>query len=163
MATVAAPPLNHHVLDFLGYREFERGLSRNTLEAYLSHLLQFGAYLERQEVDVLELPAGIMDVEGEEPEKPARRELEEELGLSADTWSHAITFYSSSGFTNEQVHIYCATGLERVGEADADGHERIEVVTWPIDEIDELIDENADAKTLVGLLWLRRRMGERLP
>ncbi len=113
--------------------------------------------------DVLELPAGIMDVEGEEPEETARRELEEELGLSADSWTHAITFYSSSGFTNEQVHVFLATGLERVGEGDADGEERIEAVTWPIDEIDELIEENADAKTLVGLLWLRRRMDERLP
>src|SRR5436305_14342383 len=37
----------HHVLDFLAYLEFERGLSRNTLEAYRSDLLQFGAFLER--------------------------------------------------------------------------------------------------------------------
>lgn len=44
----------HHVLDFLAYLEFERGLSRNTLEAYRSDLLQFGIYLQAHEVDVLE-------------------------------------------------------------------------------------------------------------
>jgi integrase/recombinase XerD len=43
----------HHVLDFVAYLEFERGLSRNTLEAYRSDLLQFGAFLDRRGVDVL--------------------------------------------------------------------------------------------------------------
>src|ERR671929_1457970 len=49
MAIVTPPPearsFEHLVLDFLAYLEFERGLSRNTLEAYRSDLLQFGAYL----------------------------------------------------------------------------------------------------------------------
>ena len=63
MATVATRPLEPatadpsgirgRMLDFLGYLEFERGLSRNTLEAYRSDLLQLGAYLEREGVDVL--------------------------------------------------------------------------------------------------------------
>jgi integrase/recombinase XerD len=58
MATVAAGPtqrpFEHHVLDFLAYLEFERGLSRNTLEAYRSDLLQLGAHLHRTGVDALE-------------------------------------------------------------------------------------------------------------
>jgi integrase/recombinase XerD len=54
MATVATRPFEHHVLDFLGYLEFERGLSRNTLEAYRSDLLQLGGYLERAGIDVLD-------------------------------------------------------------------------------------------------------------
>jgi integrase/recombinase XerD len=54
MATVAVRPFEHHVLDFLGYLEFERGLSRNTLEAYRSDLLQLGTYLEREGVDALD-------------------------------------------------------------------------------------------------------------
>jgi integrase/recombinase XerD len=55
MAVTTAEPrtFEHHVLDFLAYLEFERGLSRNTLEAYRSDLLQFGAYLGRQGTDVL--------------------------------------------------------------------------------------------------------------
>ncbi len=43
----------HHVLDFLAYLELERGLSRNTLEAYRTDLLQYGAFLERRGADVL--------------------------------------------------------------------------------------------------------------
>jgi integrase/recombinase XerD len=44
-------PFEHHVLDFLAYLEFERGLSRNTLEAYRSDLLQFGTFLHHNELD----------------------------------------------------------------------------------------------------------------
>ena len=46
-APASAEPFEHLVLDFLAYLEFERGLSRNTLEAYRSDLLQYGAYLQR--------------------------------------------------------------------------------------------------------------------
>jgi ADP-ribose pyrophosphatase len=106
--------------------------------------------------DVLELPAGIMDVEGEEPIETAKRELEEEIGMRADEWTHATTYYSSSGFNDEKVHVYVATGLTKVGEPDAEGEEGIELVTWPLEKLDELIEANEDAKTLVGLLWLRR-------
>jgi integrase/recombinase XerD len=55
MAVTGARPrtFEHQLLDFLAYLEFERGLSRNTLEAYRSDLLQFGAYLARQGVDAL--------------------------------------------------------------------------------------------------------------
>ncbi len=57
MAIASARPdqrsFEHHVLDFLAYLEYERGLSRNTLEAYRSDLLQLGDYLERASVDVL--------------------------------------------------------------------------------------------------------------
>ncbi len=48
-------PFEHHVLDFLAYLEFERGLSRNTLEAYRSDLLQLGAFLERHGLEVTTL------------------------------------------------------------------------------------------------------------
>ena len=55
MATTAAPPraFEQAVLDFLAYLEFERGLSRNTLEAYRADLLQYGAYLQAHSYDAL--------------------------------------------------------------------------------------------------------------
>jgi len=64
MAVVGAQPqsFEHQMLDFLAYLEFERGLSRNTLEAYRSDLLQFGAYLARRGVDALS--AGHADLAG---------------------------------------------------------------------------------------------------
>src|SRR5258705_11778735 len=64
MAVTTAEPrtFEHHVIDFLAYLEFERGLSRNTLEAYRSDLLQFGAFLGRRGVDVV--GAGHSDLSG---------------------------------------------------------------------------------------------------
>ena len=106
--------------------------------------------------DVLEIPAGLMDVEGERPLETAKRELEEEIGYRADSWQHATSFFSSVGFTDEQVHIFLATGLTKVGEPDATGEEDIELVPWPLDQLDGAIEGNVDAKTLIGLLWLRR-------
>jgi integrase/recombinase XerD len=53
--TTTARPFEHHVLDFLAYLEFERGLSRNTLEAYRSDLLQFGHFLVRNRLDATQL------------------------------------------------------------------------------------------------------------
>ena len=106
--------------------------------------------------DVLEIPAGLMDVEGESPLDTARRELEEEIGFRADAWEHATSFFSSSGFTDERVHIFLATGLSKTGEPDESGEEGIELVKWPLDQLDGAIDGNTDAKTLIGLLWLRR-------
>src|SRR5437588_1549716 len=56
MATVEAPDsLTDLTLDFLGYLELERGLSRNTLEAYRSDLQQFGAFVDRHRLDPLEI------------------------------------------------------------------------------------------------------------
>jgi ADP-ribose pyrophosphatase len=102
--------------------------------------------------DVPEIPAGLMDEPGEGPLDTAKRELREELGLEADNWVQATTFFSSSGFTDEVVHVFLATGLEKVGPVE-DG---IELVTWPLADLDGLIDGNADAKTLIGLMWLSR-------
>ena len=57
MATIEslshARPFEHLVLDFLAYLEFERGLSRNTLEAYRSDLFQFGRFLEARGADAV--------------------------------------------------------------------------------------------------------------
>ena len=109
--------------------------------------------------DVLELPAGRLDVDGEAPEEAARRELAEELGLAAEHWSHMITYYSSAGFTNEELHLYLATGLRQVRKPATEEDERIELVRWPLADLDGAIDACVDAKTLIGLLLLRRARG----
>jgi 8-oxo-dGTP pyrophosphatase MutT (NUDIX family) len=107
--------------------------------------------------DLLELPAGKLDVEGEQPLETAKRELAEEIAKGADTWDHLHTYWSSPGFTDEKVYVYLATGLHDVDQPDSGEDERIEIVKWPLTDLDALIDEVTDAKTLVGLLELRRR------
>ena len=103
---------------------------------------------------LLELPAGKLDEEGEEPLDTAKRELAEEIGKGAREWKFLTRFYSTPGFADEEVHLYLATDLY-VESAEADENERIEIVTVPLDEVDAVIRDCRDAKTLVGLLWLR--------
>ena len=60
---------------------------------------------------MLELPAGLLDVPGEDPVVAARRELQEEALLLADTWEHLLTTYPSPGLSSERIEIFLATGL----------------------------------------------------
>ncbi len=106
--------------------------------------------------DLLEIPAGKLDVEGEEPLAAAKRELAEEIGKAAEHWEQLVSFYTSPGFTDEECHVYLATGLTDA-TAEADEHERIDIVSRPLAELDAVIDETKDSKTLIGLLELRRR------
>ena len=106
--------------------------------------------------DVLEVPAGVMDVEGESPLETGKRELVEEIGMEATEWSEPKSFYTSIGFVDEVVHVFLATDLKKVGEPDESGEEQIELVAWPLSDLDTLIRQNEDSKTLVGLLWLER-------
>jgi integrase/recombinase XerD len=74
--TVDARPFEHLVLDFLAYLEFERGLSRNTLEAYRSDLLQFGTWIGNRRVEAIsaqhaDLAGFLTDLAtGNPPERP---------------------------------------------------------------------------------------------
>lgn len=108
--------------------------------------------------DLLELPAGKLDEEGESPEESAKRELAEEIGKAADTWEHLHSFYSSVGISDEEVHVFLATGLSDVQKPEVEEDERIDLVAWPLADLDAAIAECRDAKTLVGLLELRRRI-----
>ena len=109
---------------------------------------------------LLELPAGKLDVPGESPIECAKRELAEEVGKAASEWRELKRFYTSPGFAEEQVIVYLATGLEGA-EAEPDTDERLEVVNWPLEDLDRAIEECADAKSLIGLMIFRelRRSG----
>ena len=104
---------------------------------------------------LLEVPAGKLDVEGETRLQTAKRELAEEIGKAAEDWHEVASFYTSPGFTDERVTVYAATGLSDT-EATADEEERIEVVPWPLERLDEAIADCHDSKSLIGLLWLAR-------
>jgi 8-oxo-dGTP pyrophosphatase MutT (NUDIX family) len=109
--------------------------------------------------DLLEVPAGKLDEEGESPLDTAKRELGEEIGKAAEHWEPLARFYTSPGFCDEEVHVFLATGLSDVRQPEVEEDERIEIVSHPLDDLDALIDEVRDSKTLIGLLELRRRLG----
>ncbi len=104
------------------------------------------------EQSLLELPAGKLEDEG--PLETAKRELAEEIGKGAESWRFLTSFWTSPGFADEECHLFLATGLYDHSE-DPDENERIEIVTAPLDELDDVIRDCRDSKTLVGLLWFR--------
>ena len=55
---------------------------------------------------LLEIPAGRLDIEGEEPLQAAQRELAEEIGRGAHSWEPILSFYTGAGFTDEQMHLF---------------------------------------------------------
>ena len=106
---------------------------------------------------LLELPAGFMH-HGESPLAAARRELAEETGLHGGEWAEISTFFTSAGFTDEQVHLVLATGLED-GEATPDEDEELELVRVTLADVPALAERCEDAKTVIGLLLLMRQRG----
>jgi ADP-ribose pyrophosphatase len=99
---------------------------------------------------LVELPAGTAEP-GEEPLATAQRELKEECGLSGGEWRELAAFWTTPGFCRERMHLFAAEGVEP-GEASPAPDEDLELVRWPVSEIEERLHEIEDAKTLAGLL-----------
>jgi ADP-ribose pyrophosphatase len=108
--------------------------------------------------ELLEIPAGTRDVEGEPPEATARRELEEEVGVRAGRLRFLGTTLNSPGFCDEESHIYLAQELEPVAPSRHGEEERyLEVVEVALADVDSLMasQEIVDAQTVIGLLLAR--------
>lgn len=124
-------------------------------------------YRVAAERTLLELPAGTLDVNDgviEDPAEAAARELEEETGYRAGTWERLASFWTAPGFATELMHLYLATDLSPVGE-DRLGpaeDERLDLVWMPWQAAVAAAEtgEIADAKSILGLLWLARRLGQ---
>jgi ADP-ribose pyrophosphatase len=103
-----------------------------------------------------ELPAGLLDVDGEDPLDTAARELAEEVGLAAREWSVLVDIAASPGFTDEVVRVYLARGLSEVGREDPQGDEEADIVVRrvPLGEAVTrvLSGEIINASTVAGIL-----------
>jgi len=93
----------------------------------------------------IELPAGICDAAGEDPQVTAARELQEEVELRAERWRRLLTLYPSAGITNELHHLYLARGLSYADRGDFQLHAEeaeLETVWIPFEELlDAVLDE----------------------
>ncbi len=109
--------------------------------------------------ELLEVPAGTLEPD-EAPDATARRELSEEVGLAAAGWEAGPTFYTAPGFCTELMHLYLATDLTEA-LADGDEDEELEASWMTLDDALAATDDGriVDAKTMVALAWLARRLG----
>lgn len=126
------------------------------------HVVLVEQYRAAVDSVVLEIPAGKLDREGEEPWEAARRELSEETGFTAHHLVHLTDLLTSVGFSDERISIYLATDLvsgepQPVGEEE----EAAEIVTMPwSDAVDAVVGGTiTDAKTVAGILLAEHRRG----
>jgi ADP-ribose pyrophosphatase len=103
---------------------------------------------------MLEVPAGRPDKPGEDWEVCARRELEEETGLTAGNLKKLTMIYTTPGFTDERIHLFLATDL-KAGSTKFDQDEFIEPVTLRLSEALTMIrdGEITDGKTIICILY----------
>lgn len=105
-----------------------------------------------------ELPAGMLDVAGEEPVLAAARELAEEAGLAAQRWSVLVDVASSPGFTDEAVRVFLAQGLSGVASGTGVDDEEADLTTEWVPLVQAvarvLSGEIANCTAVAGLLGL---------
>jgi 8-oxo-dGDP phosphatase len=81
-------------------------------------ILVLSQYRHAAQARLIELPAGLLDVDGEPPLDAAKRELREEAGLEAGSWEYLLEYIPSPGISTEHVHIYLATDIREVEAPD---------------------------------------------
>ena len=112
-------------------------------------------YRHPAQKELLELPAGVMEVD-EQPEYSAGREIREEIGMAAGKLRKLGSFFLAPGYSTELMHVYLATGLnEDPLQPDRDEFIRVEKIS--IQETYRLAENGQiqDAKTLAALLLAR--------
>jgi ADP-ribose pyrophosphatase len=112
-------------------------------------VLLVAQYRKAVERKTLEIPAGTLE-EGESPEECAKREMIEETGFQASKLDKLIEYYPSPGFSSEIIHIFKASGLKKVSDAEAE----LSITFVPLDELRAKIrtGEIKDGKTVMGVL-----------
>jgi ADP-ribose pyrophosphatase len=115
-------------------------------------------------MELLEIPAGKRDVEGEDPIVTAQRELAEEVGLQAEHVELLVEFYNSPGFCDEHSFAYLATGLTETDPAPVGVEEQFMQIEYvALDDVPTRIKrgELVDAKSIIALLAARERVAGR--
>lgn len=108
---------------------------------------------------LFEIPAGSLE-KGEDARTGARRELEEEIGVTAGKIEKLSEFYVSPGFLSEKMSVYIATDLTETAQ-NLETDELIEIEKLTFEQAFEMIRRNEieDAKTIVGLVLAGAKYG----
>ena len=108
---------------------------------------------------LLEIPAGSLNKD-ENPETGARRELEEEIGVTAGNLELLLEFYVSPGFLSEKMFVFLATDLTETTQ-NLEDDELIEIEKFTFEQAFQMIRQNKieDAKTIIGLIIAGARFG----
>lgn len=106
---------------------------------------------------ITEIPAGKLDSKEEDRLSAAKRELQEETGITADEWSELGIYYPAAAYTDEKITLYLAKGLH-YGERNLDEDEFINIEAVPLAElVDEIMEGKIpDGKTQVAILKAAR-------
>jgi ADP-ribose pyrophosphatase len=101
-----------------------------------------------------EIPAGKRE-KGQTFLTCAKAELQQETGLRAKTLKEVMMFHPSNAFSNEELHLFVATGLHR-GKDAPDEDEFINLRKFPIEKAFQMVEKGQinDAKTIIMLQWL---------
>lgn len=110
--------------------------------------------------ELWELPAGKLEA-GEDPFEAAKRELSEECGLTADTYTELGVVYPTVGYDSERIYLWAAEGLHTVGQH-LDAGEFLDVVKMPFAQALGLVMDGTikDSKTQVALLKYAQLRGK---
>ena len=109
---------------------------------------------------LLEVPAGKLDYKGEDRLEAAKRELAEETGLTAKTWTHLSDIVTTPGFSDEKISLFLARELS-AGESHPDDDEFLNVVRMPLSDAVAAVSrgEITDAKTICALMLANAAIG----
>lgn len=126
-------------------------------EGYVTVVYQYRPAVGRV---MLEIPAGKLDAADEDRLEAAQRELREETGLHAQSWTMLSDIVPSPGYLTERITLFLAQGLSQ-GDTDPDDDEFLNVERIPLKDLVERVmrGEIQDAKTQSGLMMAARKLG----
>lgn len=108
--------------------------------------------------EIIEIPAGTLDIEGEDPREAMMREIDEEIGYKTDTIVLVDECYMSPGGSSEVISIYYCEVSNKIHDGGGLEYEDIDVIEMDIDEV--MSTRFRDAKTVIGVNYIKQNISK---